>query len=168
MEASLLSGRRILVTGNAGSGKSTLAHELGQRLSLPVHGLDMIVWRPGWQPAPIAERTAALMELAERPAWVVDGVSRVLEEHADHVIFLDVAPGVCTWRCAKRNWRYLFRSRPGLPARCPELLIIPELLRIIWRFDRDVRPRILARAAAARQHKYLLIASGADAVSLGQ
>ena len=128
--------RRILVTGNAGSGKSTLARSLGAALDLPVHGLDRVVWQAGWQPTPLAQRDAALHQLASGTAWVIDGVSRIIEAQADLVVFLDVKPALCTWRCARRNLRYLFRSRPGLPANCPEILIIPQLLKIIWRFDR--------------------------------
>lgn len=140
---------RILVTGNAGSGKSTLARWLGAALDLPVHGLDRVVWQAGWQLTPLAQRDAALRQLASGTAWVIDGVSRIIEAQADLVVFLDVKPALCTWRCARRNLRYLFRSRPGLPANCPEILIIPQLLKIIWRFDRDVRPNILRRAADA-------------------
>ncbi|MFI4980413.1 MAG: AAA family ATPase [Nevskiales bacterium] len=137
------------MTGNAGSGKSTLARELGAALRLPVHGLDRVVWQPGWRPTPLTQRDAMLRELAAGTGWVIDGVSRIIETQADLVVFLDVKPALCTWRCARRNWRYLFHSRPGLPENCPEILIIPQLLKIIWRFDRDVRPNILDRAAKA-------------------
>ncbi|MBL6750876.1 MAG: hypothetical protein ISP90_10160 [Nevskia sp.] len=147
MQIPALRHRRILVTGNAGSGKSTLAGEIGRILALPVYGLDQIVWRPGWRSAPAQERDTALHELAAADAWVIDGVSRVVESNADLVVFLDLPPAACTLRCAKRNWRYLFRSRPGLPPDCPELLIVPKLLSIIWRFDKDVRPKLLERAA---------------------
>ena len=138
---------RVLITGNAGAGKTTLAREIGARLGLPVHGLDAIVWRPGWKKTPPAERNLLLQGLADEPAWVIDGVSSVIEARADLIVLLDAPPALCTWRCAVRNTPYLLRSRPGLPADCPELLIIPELLRIIWGFDRHVRPGVLERCA---------------------
>jgi hypothetical protein len=136
-------GRRILVTGNAGSGKSTLATHLASALGLPLVGLDAVVWRPGWVRTPLAERRGLLREIAAGPAWVVDGVSTDIAHAADTVVFLDVAPHVCAWRCALRNVRWLFRSRPGLPEGCPELLVVPELIRTLFAFDRTVRPRIL-------------------------
>jgi hypothetical protein len=44
---------------------------------------------------------------------------------------------------------YLFRSRPGMPERCPEIQIIPTLARIIWNFPTAVAPRILAQSRRA-------------------
>ena len=142
--------RRILVTGNAGSGKSTLAARLGALLGLEVVGLDRVVWRPGWRKTPPEERRAAEQEIAARPAWVVDGVSRTLMDAAEVVIFLDLGRARCLWRCMRRNAPYLLRSRPGLPEGCPELLILPTLLRLIWRFPAQTRPWILAARQAPR------------------
>jgi hypothetical protein len=46
----------------------------------------------------------------------------------------------------KRNWRFLFRSRPELPDNCPELLILPRLLELIWKFPSLVGARIHSEA----------------------
>jgi adenylate kinase family enzyme len=75
---------------------------------------------------------------------VIEGVSRVVRESADLIVFLDYPRWVSFWRCAKRNWRYLFRSRPGLPENCPEIRIVPTLVRIIWQFPKKVRPVLMA------------------------
>jgi adenylate kinase family enzyme len=160
--------QRILVTGNAGSGKTTLAAEIGRAFSLPVFCLDQVVWRAGWKPTPKAERERLLRELADQPRWVLDGVSSVLAAAADLVILLDVSPVVCTWRCARRNLRYLLSSRPGLPENCPEWKIVPTLLRIIWRFDREERLGILQRARSARSWQlYWHVAGNAGRLRLG-
>jgi len=137
---------RIHITGNAGSGKTTLAEHIGQALDLPVFGLDAIVWSPGWRKTPSEVRDVQEAELVAQPQWVIEGVSGLVREAADVVIVLDVDRLTSLVRCAKRNWKYLFRSRPGLPARCPELLIVPRLCRIIWRFPERVLPTILADA----------------------
>jgi adenylate kinase family enzyme len=144
---------RIHVTGNAGVGKSTLAARIGHLLDLPVFGLDEIVWKPGWAKTDPDERDIKERVLCSRPAWVIEGVSRNVREAADVIVFLDYPRRVSFWRCAKRNWRYLFKSRPGLPPNCPELLIIPKLVRIIWTFRVRARPVFFAEFAEWKDQK---------------
>ena len=139
--------KRIHITGNAGSGKSTLANKLGQITGLPVHGLDSIVWSSGWKKTAPEERRIRELDLITHPAWIIEGVSSLVRETADLVIFLDYPRSTCAWRCAKRNWRYLFRSRPELPPNCPELLILPTLFKIVWKFSSAVRPKILSEGS---------------------
>jgi adenylate kinase family enzyme len=136
--------QRIFITGNAGSGKTTLAKALSKQLQLPYVGLDSIVWRPGWAKTPMSERNTQEKVVAADSAWIVDGVSDIILEAADLVIFLDCPRHKCYWRVFWRNLPYLFRSRPGLPARCPEILIVRRLLKIIWHFPKLVRPKVLS------------------------
>lgn len=147
---------RIRITGNAGSGKSTLAGRIGRSLGLPVYGLDSIVWMPGWQKTPAEIRQKKEEALTARPDWVIEGVSKSVREKADLVIFLDSGRLLCLYRCMKRNWRYLFRSRPGLPPECPEILILPRLFRLIWAFPMRARPNILEDIAAPEKQSYVI------------
>jgi adenylate kinase family enzyme len=135
---------RIHVTGNAGVGKSTLAARIAALVDAPLFGLDEIVWKPGWKKSGSDERTPKEQALCAQPSWVIDGVSRLVRESADTIVFLDYPRRISFWRCARRNWRYLFKSRPGLPPGCPEIRIVPALARIIWRFPTTVRPTLLA------------------------
>lgn len=144
--------RRILVTGNAGSGKTSVAQLLASRTELAHIGLDTIVWKPGWLKTPAPERQEKEFAIAETPAWVVDGVSIVILRAADTVVFLDYPRYICFWRVLCRNIPYLFRSWPGLPERCPEISIIPTLIKIIWRFPKKVRPEILRECRSAGKH----------------
>ena len=141
---------RIHATGNAGSGKSTLAALIGESLGLPVKGMDEIVWMPGWEKTPAEERKVLEKALISGSSWVIDGVSPTVRSAADVVIFLDVSRPTSYFRCAKRNWRYMFRSRPGLPPHCPEILIVPRLIRLIWNFTARVKPQILADMQQAK------------------
>jgi adenylate kinase family enzyme len=135
--------QRIYITGNAGAGKSTLAKRLGEIFDRPFIGLDKIVWQSGWHKTPSHIRIKKEEEIAKQAEWIVEGVSTRFQESSDLLIFLDYSRHVCLWRCFKRNWKYLFSSRPDLPPGCPELLIIPKLIKIIWSFQSAVRPDIL-------------------------
>jgi len=134
---------RIHITGNAGSGKSTFAKNIGDILGLQVYGLDKIVWKEGWEKTSLYERKSLEEEIAEKPQWIIEGVSSIARQAADITIFLDFPRNVCYLRCVKRNWRYLFNSRPGLPDNCPEIKIIPTLVKIIWQFPYMSKPIII-------------------------
>ena len=134
---------RIHVTGNAGSGKTTLGKELGLLLDVDVYGLDKVVWQEGWVIRPANERRRLEEELCKKPTWIIEGVSSVVRESADVIVFLDFSRRECYWRCLQRNWRYLFKSRPELPEHCPEIKVLPQLIKIIWQFSSTSRPRIV-------------------------
>ncbi|MFD2178567.1 AAA family ATPase [Veronia pacifica] len=134
---------KIHITGNAGSGKTTLAKQLGQALNIPVQSLDGVVWKDGWVAASKEERALGEQKLVRQKQWIIEGVSKTARDSADYVIFLDVPRHICISRCIKRNLPYLFRSRPELPDNCPEILIIPRLFKIIWKFPELAKPNIL-------------------------
>lgn len=134
---------RINVTGNAGSGKSTLAKIIADELSLPLIEMDRMIWASGWQRVPKETYLAKLTSQLQQESWVLDGVSKAARSQANLIVFLDFPRSVCTWRCAKRNWRYLFKSRPGLPEGCPEWRIISALAKIIRDFPSHARIAIL-------------------------
>ena len=134
---------RIHITGNAGSGKSTLASDVGNMLGINVYNLDEIVWQEGWSKTPQDERRILEEGLVSKEQWIIEGVSSMARQAADTIVFLDLPRSLCYVRCIKRNWRYLFRSRPGLPDNCPEIRIVPKLIKIIWRFPKIVRPAII-------------------------
>jgi adenylate kinase family enzyme len=147
--------RRIHITGNAGSGKSTLARAIGKSLGLPVKHLDGIVWQSGWRKAPRAEREKAEAIMIASDTWIIEGVSRQVRAAADLVVFLDVPRPLCLYRAFKRNLPYLFRSRPELPERCPEILIIPKLIGIIMRFPGLARCELLEEAGMSGRYRVI-------------
>ena len=147
--------RRIHVTGNAGAGKTTLAAALGKELGLPVRYLDSIVWQPGWRKTPADQRQPQEQAWCAEDAWIIEGVSPLVREQADRVLVLDTPPWHCLWRAGRRNLPYAFRSRPGLPPNCPEIKILPQLLRIIARFGTTVRQEMLRESAASTKYRWL-------------
>jgi adenylate kinase family enzyme len=157
---------RIHITGNAGSGKSTLASTMGLVLGIKVYSLDKIVWKPGWQMTSSNERKEREEQLVLQPQWIIEGVSSIVRKAADIIIYLDFPRRVCYFRCIKRNWRYLFVSRPGLPENCPEIKIVPTLTKIIWNFqntvglsiikDMKIRNKTGIRISSNNEMKYFL------------
>lgn len=135
--------KRILVTGNAGSGKSTISRELSELLNIHVYNLDKIVWRARWQRTPLSQCRPKVTRIIEREQWIIDGVCLRAIKAADVIIFLDLPRSLCYWQAFKRSLRYLFKSRPELPPKCPEILILGYLVKLIWNFPSLVRPALL-------------------------
>ena len=136
---------KIFVTGNAGSGKTTVGKKIAAQMGMDLLGLDKIVWQEGWKKTSPEEVKEKILALIAREHWIIEGVSDEILKAADKVVFLDVPRSLCYWRTLKRNWRYLFSSRPELPKNCPEILIIPTLIKIIWRFPTELAPLPVAK-----------------------
>jgi adenylate kinase family enzyme len=138
--------KRILVLGSAGAGKSTFARQLGERLGLETIHLDSHYWQPNWTGTPPEEWERRVKELAQRPAWVMDGNYRsslpLRLPYADTVIFLDRSRARCLLRCFGRLLKHRGRNRPELPLGCNEK-IDREFFQWIWNYPRDVRPGII-------------------------
>lgn len=152
---------KIHITGNSGAGKTTFAKELGNALSLPVFGLDKVVWQAGWQKTPHNQRARLESELIERPDWIIEGVSAQVRQAADIIVFLDVSRPVAYARALKRNLPYLFKSRPELPQDCPEYKLALQHLRLVWNFKRQTRPNIM-RDMHLHPEKFLVVKTKAD------
>jgi adenylate kinase family enzyme len=151
---------RINVTGSAGAGKTTYARRFAQALDLPVHHLDSIVWQPGWKKTPLETRAQMELEMTSQSTWVIDGVSDHVRRQADLVVVLDTPWFRCLFRAMRRSLPYLFRSRPLLPEKCPEILILPKLFRMIVTYPRTLKP-VLTREST-QSTKYVFLKTQAD------
>ena len=140
--------QRIVVVGCQGSGKTRLARQLGNRLALPVVHLDVLYWRPGWQPTDKAGFRARVAAAIAGDAWVVDGSFAGLAmdltlARADTLVIIERPRWLCQWRILRRSALDRHGLRPDLPAGCPEMFDL-ALLREAWRYDRERRPMIEA------------------------
>ncbi len=139
--------RRIVVLGPPGSGKSTLARALGARDGLPVFHLDRAYWRPGWIAAEPDAFLAEVERLCALPDWVIEGnytatIAPRLAT-ADALVYLDAPAWLSVARVLRRTLATLGRSRPDMPAGCPEQFT-PEFLRFTATWNRLRRDRTLA------------------------
>lgn len=137
---------------------------MSKRLGLECYHLDQVVWKPHWRKSTEAERTHDINEITSGNSWIVEGVAKAVRQKSDLVVFLDVPRHRCLWRCLRRNLPYLFRSRPELPDHCPEIMILPKLLRIIWRFPANAGEEI--RREAATSSRYVVIRDAKDLSAL--
>lgn len=102
-------GRRICVIGTSGSGKTFVARTLAERLRVPYISNDAIIWRPGWQPTPPAERLVQF-EAATRPdGWTFDGnlgsreEDKLVLKRCDTLVWLDPPRWLVHWRVTQRS-----------------------------------------------------------------
>jgi adenylate kinase family enzyme len=140
--------RRIIVVGCPGSGKTSLAVKLGRKLGLPVVHLDVLYWRPGWKESDQASFRGRVADAVAGESWVVDGSYSGLAfdltlARADALIVIERAPWLCLWRVALRSTFDRAGARPDLAEGCPEHFDW-NLMREVWRYNADRRPRIEA------------------------
>jgi adenylate kinase family enzyme len=87
--------KRVAIIGNGAGGKTTLAHALSERLHVPHHEVDAVVFRADWTRAPTSEVACMLDAWLDEDGWVIDGfgplacVGRRLDA-ADTVVWLDL------------------------------------------------------------------------------
>ena len=149
--------KKILITGSPGSGKTTLSRKLSQRLSLPLHHLDLIYWKPGWQRPDPQEKNRNIEAILSQEKWIVDGVSERIFDAADTIVFLDVPRPIAYWRLFKRFLTYSMRKRPEVPDKSSELRILKKAVTVIWHFPKRHRPGILKSIESVRNVKNVAV-----------
>ena len=126
---------RFIVVGNVGSGHRKEAENLAHRLGLKFIDLECIFWQPGWKLASIAERRKSLGDIAAEDSWVVAGFADQLWQVADEKIVIQKPKLLCFLSYLWRSLPFLFKSRPGMPKHCPEVLGLYANTLRIWQFD---------------------------------
>lgn len=115
---------RIAILGGAGSGKSTLARRLGDLTAAPVTHLDRILFGPGWTLHSTAAIRAEVADLAERPAWIIEGTYPDLWDltlpRADLILWIDQPWPLRLWRAWRKTRTHRAAPRPDRPDDCEE------------------------------------------------
>ena len=160
---------KIFVTGTAGAGKTTFAQRLAPILGLPAHSIDSFKWMAGWKTVPREVRLRRQQEIMAPGSWLIEGISAQIQAAADVVVFLDIPRPLAYLRVFRRNLPCLFRSRPDLPPGCPEILVIPHLVKFIWRYPRTHRAALLGQMAVPHPRQtFHHIRTGAEREALLQ
>jgi adenylate kinase family enzyme len=138
--------KKITITGNAGSGKSYLSLQLAQKFGLPVYHLDKYYWHPNWVKVDPADFKKSLIELCDKPEWIIEGAYiRYLEprfEAADIIIFLDFPRYYCLWHVIKRALKNWGNVTETAPKECPEILRF-VFLKWVWDFNKKHHATIM-------------------------
>ena len=138
--------QRIAILGSSGSGKSTLGRQVAQVTNLPLHPLDRVFWKPGWEELSKEEFDRAHAAIVAQDRWIIDGnYSRTAElraKRADMVIFLDFPRLFCISRVFKRNFMYRNKTRPCITPGCDEK-INWEFLKWIWNYPKRSKLKML-------------------------
>ena len=101
---------RLFITGGPGSGKTMLARRLSAQLAVPRYEMDFIGWENGAGPErPPDVRLRDIHEIAMQPGWVAEGGLHLwteeLLEHAEQIVWLDLAWQIARWRILSRHMR---------------------------------------------------------------
>lgn len=107
---------KIHIIGSVGSGKTTLARTLSSQLNIPYYELDNVVWKrseKGDIRNTSEERDNMLNDIVSSDTWIVEGAHHTWVsqsfQHADIIIFLDVALPKRVYRITKRYILQLLR-----------------------------------------------------------
>ncbi len=146
--------QRILVIGSPGAGKTTWSKRLSQTTKIPVFHLDDYYWLKQWERIDPIKWQNILVQLCEKPHWIIDGnhlntfESRL--KYADLVIMLDCSVFVSFFSFCKRSLQRLFFNDEHLPLHIkndtlykPRVSIEWRLIKLIILFKIKTKPRML-------------------------
>lgn len=151
--------KKIVLIGSGGSGKSTLAKKLGEILSIEVHHLDAIFWKPGWISTPKEKQKAVQEELISHDSWIIDGnyggTIDIRLQAADTIIFIDLSRWICIIRVLKRRFQYHNKKRTDMAKGCEERVSL-EFLKWVWEYPAKQKPKILEKLRRLSNEKKIV------------
>ncbi len=151
---------KIAIIGCGGAGKSVLSKALGQSLSLPVHHLDCLFWKPGWLQTKHDEFIEKQLPVIAGDQWIMDGnygnTMDIRLEKADTIIFLDLPSIICLWSVIKRYFKYRNTSRPDMTEGNNEQLSL-AFLNYVWTYRKLRQPTVIKKLDTIRHSKTIII-----------
>lgn len=170
---------RLLILGSPGAGKSRLASELAGILRLPLHRMDDLYWRAGWQRPNLGVFHCRLESVLRSDRWMLDGnyASSLAQRlrRADAVVIVDASPWRCLCSIGWRGTRRMFGDHYSLPLDVREAGSVPRtrplvdmrFLRKIVQFRRRTLPAVLAATDSAKlAYPPLIVRRGQSAATV--
>jgi adenylate kinase family enzyme len=107
--------KRINIIGTSGSGKSTVGKKLAAKLGFPYYQMDALFWKPNWVESNDEAFFAAVTEVTDKPAWVLDGnytrTQHIKWENVDTVIWIDYSFPRTFYQAVKRAITRIIESK---------------------------------------------------------
>lgn len=154
--------KKILILGGSGSGKSTLANRMGLYTGYPVYHMDSMIHYPNWEKRDRNEWLPLCQEFLTKDVGIVDGnYTSILPPRikwADLIIFIDTPTCVKIYRFFRRAIRsgLGLDKHYGIPEGAKEKFNLSFPL-WVYRWDRDVKPKIFSILNEAKDKKILYI-----------
>lgn len=137
--------KRVIVIGSPGSGKSTFSRALHEKTGLPLHHLDMMLWKPDKTTIDKSVFREKLAKLLEEDEWIIDGnygsTMEIRLSSCDTVFFLDLPTEICLDSVRSR----IGKKREDIP--WIETEEDAEFMEFIRKYNTDQRPLVLERLA---------------------
>lgn len=113
-----------------------------------MYHLDVLHWKPNWEPVPKENQRLIQKEVVKKPQWIIDGnyggTLDIRLEAADTIIFLDFKHTLCLYRVMKRAVQYRNKQRPDMREGNREHIDM-AFYRWVWHFPKNQRPRIVEK-----------------------
>jgi adenylate kinase family enzyme len=138
--------QRICVIGCSGTGKSTLSRQIGERMGLPVHHLDAMLWRAGWVMTDRETEERVQREVIASDCWVIDGnfgsTMAIRFPRAQAIIWLDYPTWLAMWGVVRRVAHEKGRVRADMAEGCTERWDWP-FMKWVLEFRQKHRARVI-------------------------
>lgn len=112
--------KKIAVFGKPGSGKSTLSKAIARKTGIPLHQLDLIVYKQNGELVTPEVFAATHEAIITSNSWIVDGFGPLNAfyqrlEAADTLVYIDLPYVTSYWFVTKRLLKGLFAKPEGWP-----------------------------------------------------
>jgi adenylate kinase family enzyme len=139
--------QRVLVMGSSGSGKSTFARRLSDIIGIPTVSIDALFWKSGWVESDREEFRRRMIEVTQRPRWIMDGnyingAGEQRRQLADTVIWFDLPRLTCMRGILGRIARSYGQVRPEMAEGCPEKIDL-AFFHYVWTYREQQRPKLI-------------------------